>query len=104
MSVDPFPITIVDVATIRIAIVGRLVQENRQDFKREVLDQLARGKRHIILNCLECEYIDSTGLGVLVTLRKKIGDAGGTLVIENLNDDLRTLFGLTKLDVLFGVN
>jgi anti-sigma B factor antagonist len=48
-------------------------------------------------------YIDSSGLGVLVSLSKKIREQGGELRLANLNDDLRTLFELTKLDSLFHI-
>ena len=46
-------------------------------------------------------YIDSSGLGVLVSLAKKVREQGGDLRLAGLNDDLRTLFELTKLDTLF---
>ena len=41
--------------------------------------------------------------GVLVSLSKKIREAGGELRLANLNDDLKTLFELTKLDTLFQI-
>jgi anti-sigma B factor antagonist len=36
-------------------------------------------------------------------LSKKIREAGGHLRLSNLNDDLKTLFELTKLDTLFQI-
>jgi len=48
-------------------------------------------------------YIDSSGLGVLVSLSKKIREQGGELRLAGLNEDLRTLFELTKLDTLFKI-
>ncbi len=48
-------------------------------------------------------YIDSSGLGVLVSLSKKIREQGGELRLAALNEDLRTLFELTKLDTLFKI-
>ena len=46
---------------------------------------------------------DSSGLGVLVSLSKKIREQGGELRLSSLNEDLRTLFELTKLDTLFRI-
>jgi anti-sigma B factor antagonist len=40
---------------------------------------------------------------VLVSLSKKIREQGGELRLANLNEDLRTLFELTKLDTLFNI-
>jgi anti-sigma B factor antagonist len=38
-----------------------------------------------------------------VSLSKKIREQGGELRLANLNEDLRTLFELTKLDTLFNI-
>ena len=43
----------------------------------------------------------ATILGVLVSLSKRIRELNGDLRLSNLNDDLKTLFELTKLDTLF---
>jgi len=39
----------------------------------------------------------------LVSLSKKIREVGGELRLAGLNEDLRTLFELTKLDSLFAI-
>ena len=74
---------------------------NRQLLKEQVLDQLERGDRKFIVDFSKTDYIDSSGLGVLVTLSKKIREQGGQLSLVSLSEDLRTLFELTKLDTLF---
>ncbi len=40
---------------------------------------------------------------MLVSLSKKIREKGGEMRLSNLNEDLRTLFELTKLDTLFHI-
>jgi len=40
---------------------------------------------------------------VLVSLSKKIREQGGDLRLAGLNEDLQTLFELTKLDTLFAI-
>jgi len=42
-------------------------------------------------------------VAALVSLSKKIRDQGGDLKLAGLNEDLRTLFELTKLDTLFSI-
>jgi anti-sigma B factor antagonist len=61
------------------------------------------GEQKFVVDFSETGYIDSSGLGVLVSLSKKIREAGGDLRLAGLNDDLRTLFELTKLDTLFTI-
>ena len=84
-----------------IEVGGQLIVGNRQLLKEQVLDQLERGDREFIVDFSKTDYIDSSGLGVLVTLSKKIREQGGQLSLVGLSEDLRTLFELTKLDTLF---
>ena len=84
-----------------IEVGGQLIVGNRQLLKQQVLDQLERGDRKFLLDFSKTDYIDSSGLGVLVTLSKKIREQGGQLSLVSLSEDLRTLFELTKLDTLF---
>ena len=84
-----------------IEVGGQLIVGNRQLLKEQVLDRLERGDREFIVDFSKTDYIDSSGLGVLVTLSKKIREQGGQRSLASLSDDLRTLFKLTKLDTLF---
>ena len=88
-----------DVTLIQVG--GQLIVGNRQLLKEQVLDRLERGDRKFIVDFSKTDYIDSSGLGVLVTLSKKIREQGGQLSLVSLSEDLRTLFELTKLDTLF---
>jgi anti-sigma B factor antagonist len=86
-----------------VNVDGELIVGNRQELKANVLDRLERGDRKFLIDFSESSYIDSSGLGVLVSLSKKIREAGGALRLAGLNEDLRTLFELTKLDTLFQI-
>jgi anti-sigma B factor antagonist len=68
-----------------------------------VLEQLGDGVQMFVIDFANTGYIDSSGLGVLVSLSKKIREQGGELRLSSLNEDLRTLFELTKLDTLFRI-
>lgn len=87
--------------TVIIGIEGHLVVGNRQALKQLVLDELARGERRFRVDFGRTRYVDSSGLGVLVAMAKKVKQERGTLRLSNLDGDLKTLFELTKLDTLF---
>lgn len=89
-------VTVVDVE-------GQLIVGNRQELKQRVLQDLEGGERKFLVDFTRTGYIDSSGLGVLVSLSKKIREQGGELRLSSLNEDLRTLFELTKLDTLFRI-
>ncbi len=86
-----------------VQVTGQLIVGNRQELKDAVLKQLEGGGRKFLVDFTDTAYIDSSGLGVLVSLSKKIREKGGELRLSNLNEDVRTLFELTKLDTLFRI-
>lgn len=87
-----------------VEVEGQLIVGNRQDLKQRVLDELDKGAQKVVIDFARTGYIDSSGLGVLVSLAKRIRDAGGELRLASLHDELQTLFELTKLDTLFQIS
>lgn len=90
-------------SVVIVEIEGQLIVSNRQELKQRVLDEAEGGARKILVDFARTGYIDSAGLGVLVSLAKRLRELGGDIRLANLNDDLRTLFELTKLDTLFQI-
>jgi anti-sigma B factor antagonist len=86
-----------------VQVGGQLTVGNRQDLKAAVQTALEGGARKLLLDCGATGYIDSSGLGALVTIARRVREAGGQLRLAGLNDDLRSLFELTKLDTLFAI-
>jgi anti-sigma B factor antagonist len=64
---------------------------------------LDAGARKFLIDFSRTGYIDSSGLGALVALSKRVRELGGELRLSGLNEDLRSLFELTKLDTLFPI-
>jgi anti-sigma B factor antagonist len=86
-----------------VQVEGQLIVGNRQELKDLVQAALDRGERRMLIDFSRTGYIDSSGLGALVSLSKRIREAGGELRLSGLNEDLRSLFELTKLDTLFAI-
>ena len=86
-----------------VAVDGQLIVGNRQELKDLVQDGLEGGERKFLIDFSGTAYIDSSGLGALVSISKKIREQGGELRLAELNEDLRALFELTKLDTLFAI-
>jgi len=84
-----------------VEVDGQLVVGNRQEFKQAILDEVEHGARLVVVDFSRAAYIDSSGLGALVSLGKRLRELGGDLRLAALTDDLRTLFELTRLDALF---
>jgi len=87
-----------------VGVDGQLIVGNRHELKEKVQAAMDAGDRKILIDFSDTGYIDSSGLGALVSLSKKLREADGELRLAGLNDDLRTLFELTKLDTLFRID
>ncbi len=84
---------------IIISLEGELDMSNANEFKNELIDEfVSKGKVAIALDLSNLEYIDSSGLGVIVSVHKRCKLNGGRLAICGMNDTLNRLFKLTSLD------
>ena len=87
-----------------IRVEGQLIVGNRQELKTAVQEALEHAERRFVIDFSRTGYIDSSGLGALVSISKRIREQGGELRLSGLNEDLRSLFELTKLDTLFSIS
>lgn len=87
-----------------LEVTRELTMENRGDLKETVLRRLGEGDRKFVFDFERTGFVDSSGLGVLVSLSKKIREKNGELRLAGLNEELRTLFELTKLNTLFQIS
>lgn len=86
-----------------VTMGGELVLDNREGLKEAVGERMAAGDRKFVVDFGDTSYIDSAGLGALVSLATEVREEGGELRLAGLDDDLRTLFELTRLDTLFHI-
>lgn len=70
------------------------------DFKGKMIDWINAGNKRIVLNLSDVDFIDSSGLGAIVSSLKAIGNEGD-LVICGVKDTVMTLFSLTRMNRVF---
>jgi anti-sigma B factor antagonist len=87
-----------------VKVDGQLIVGNRHELKDLIQSALDGGARRLLIDFSGTGYIDSSGLGALVSISKRVREAGGELRLSGLNEDLRSLFELTKLDTLFTIS
>ena len=63
----------------------------------------AYAKDQLVLDCQELEYISSSGLRLLLTVRKQVATDGGKLQIKNISNDIRLVFEMTGFVSLFEI-
>lgn len=84
-----------------IDIIGELDIYTSPKFKEVLLDALEERMGNIIINGQSLSYIDSTGLGVLISALKKVKENDKTITIEKIKPNIKKLFDLTSLDKVF---
>ena len=93
------------VGTIAIVdISGRIeLGEGSSVLRATVKDLVAKGQKHILLNLGEVNYIDSAGVGELVSAFTSVRNQGGELKLLNLTKKVHDLLQITKLYTVFDV-
>ena len=61
------------------------------------------GRRKLLLNFGNVEYLSSAALGKLITLNKKLVAVGGRLILCNIDPQIYEVFEITKLDKFFKI-
>ena len=89
-----------DKQNVTIKLYGDIDLYNAPELKAAIAPEQGRC---LILDCSMLDYIDSTGLGVLVSTLKSSKDHGGAIRITGLKPHLYRLFELTALDKIFEI-
>jgi anti-sigma B factor antagonist len=77
--------------------------EGSATLRRMIREIVAMGHRKIILNLSDVDYIDSAGIGELVSACTSVRKAGGELKLTNLSRRLRDIMQITRLYTLFDI-
>ncbi len=87
-----------------INLSGRItLGKGTQTLRKAVREALDRGRNQLLLNFDEVFYVDSSGLGELVSSHKAVGAAGGKLKLMKLNQITKDLIQITRLYTIFEV-
>lgn len=73
------------------------------DLHKAIQDLLLDHKLNIVLNMRKLQYVDSTGIGVLVSKFTSTSQRNGRLVICEPNDKVMGLLKMTQLDKVIGI-
>jgi anti-sigma B factor antagonist len=83
---------------------GRItLGEGSVQLRDAVRDLLAKGQKRVLLNLGDVSYIDSSGIGELVSAFTTVKNQGGDLKLLNLTKKVHDLLQITKLYTVFDV-
>ncbi|MEH2421212.1 MAG: STAS domain-containing protein [Nostoc sp.] len=84
-----------------LEISGILDGIRGNELRREVSNIVDGGADILLLDLKEVKFIDSSGLGALVSAMQIVRTANGKLFVCSISDQVRMLFELTKMDRIF---
>ena len=83
---------------------GRItLGEGSVQLRDAIRDLVAQGQKNILLNLCDVNYIDSSGIGELVSAFTTVKNQGGQLKLLNLTKKVHDLLQITKLYTVFDV-
>ncbi len=86
--------------TVLRSLENRMDAKVAADFKAEVRRIVDEGDRWIVFDVSEITFVDSSGLGAIVSSLKMLGNEGD-LVIAGACETVLSLFKLTRMDRVF---
>ncbi len=90
-------------AIVELRLNGRLDATTAPRLRQEIQDRLEAGQRQLVIELAGVDFIDSTGLGGLVTALRTTVKEGGMLKLAAIRAEVRRVFELTRLDKLFEI-
>ena len=86
-----------------VTLTGSMYEKDAAEIKTNLSRYIEDGIVSLHLDFSAVDYIDSSGLGMLVTLQKRAVQRGGGLVITGLSGLVKELFTLTRVDRIFDI-
>ena len=86
-----------------LLVDGKMDIINAQDLKTTIEEHLSSGISKFIIDLEEVPYVDSSGIGVLVSSFTTIRKAGGSLKLTDLSEAVGEMLKLTRLDEFFEI-
>jgi anti-sigma B factor antagonist len=89
--------------SVVIKVAGEIHATTAPEFSERLNDAIADGKTGVILDLTGVEFIDSTGLSVLLNGLRRVTRVRGSMVLACANPTVLRLFEITKLDSTFDI-
>ena len=82
---------------------GSLDADSIAAFKKIAYALVDKGATKLVVDCAHLTFVDSMGLGVLISLLRRARQRQGDVKMASLTDDVKTIFEITRLHRLFEV-
>ena len=87
-----------------LEIEGEVDAEHSVHLKKAIVKAREDYAKNFILDLSRVSFIDSTGLGVLISLMRYLNEKGGRLKLAGLQEEVRSIFEITRLYKVFDLS
>ncbi|HTW20524.1 MAG TPA: STAS domain-containing protein [Mycobacteriales bacterium] len=87
-----------------VSVAGEIDLASAGQLRDRLAGLMSTGKYQLIIDLEAVDFLDSTGLGVLVTVRKAALSSGGDLGLVCTQPNIRRLFEITGLEKVFVIH
>ena len=88
---------------IHIILQGTIYVEDAKEMTEKLVALIESGQTRLLIDLSLVEYIDSSGLGMLIRIQKIAVRNGGNVVLKGVQGLVRELFEMTRLTALFNI-
>lgn len=88
---------------IEVMPIGEVDIFTSPELKNKIFELIEEKKQNIVIDGQRLDYIDSTGLGVLMAIYKKLQENNLSIKIINLKQNIYKLFDITGLNKVFNI-
>lgn len=82
---------------------GNLDADTVAQFKRQAYKLVEEGCFQMVMDCSTLSFIDSMGLGAMISLLRRARTHSGDVKVSGLNKDVYSVFEITRLHRLFDI-
>jgi anti-sigma B factor antagonist len=86
-----------------VELIGEVDVYSASQAKQKIHDLIEGGANHLVIDLSGTEYLDSTAMGVLVGVLRRVGESGGWVRLVGLKPRIRRLFQITRLDQILPI-
>lgn len=86
-----------------LKLTGRLDASSAKNLKERVVSLVKENRVKLIVDMAGVDFIDSSGLGSLVSSLRAVNEKDGDVKVTALQKQVRSIFELTRLHRIFGI-
>ena len=86
-----------------VRVTGEVDLRTSPQLRRQLLQLLEQRPQRLVVDLSQVGYMDSSGVGTMVEIKRRIERDGGEVILSGLQTRVRSIFEITQLDKFFRI-